>query len=57
MTRVVQPGRFAGQHLPVNGAVGIMGTGQITGTHQEFIDDLPTGKLEGFFKKACPRFF
>ncbi|MCY1561779.1 hypothetical protein D9M68_990860 [compost metagenome] len=34
-----------------------MCTGQVADTHQEFSDDLPTGKSKGLFKQLNPFLF
>lgn len=44
------------QNPGVDRAVGSVGARQVTGAHQEFIDDLWAGKLESSFEEARPVF-
>ena len=48
------PGRLQPGDLPVHRTFNVMGTGQVTGADQKFIDDLPAGKNKGSPKQLCP---
>ena len=40
----------------INRAIRGMGTGQVTGAHQEFVYDFAAGEFEGLFEQAGPFF-
>src|SRR5689334_9148674 len=50
----VQPHWFQPDDLVVNFAIFRVGAGQITNTHQEFVDNFAAGKPECFFEKLYP---